>query len=586
MMIVNDREKLNSVIPALLSCNKPTIDVLVTGDNFFGNTKEGKDMLVSITVYDGKESYYFPFRHAEGENAPLALLSFFGVFLNNDSRVYECWDSKTILHALRNDNIGMPPNNIMDGMLGLHLFSENEESLDIRDVRVKYQLCDPAYMEGVLYDGLKIKCKELGLKVGNSDMRYQMYLLPPEVVAPYACKRAEVIHNAVGFLTQALMQDDSYEVWQQVNLYAYVTAKMEEAGFYINTETLDAYAEEAEMNYSLISTALSQEAGNTINPMSSEQICGVFGIQTSSKDVLQSIAEEGSKWSGMAQKVLDARAWKSVCSRYYSPYRTKIDRSGALHCTFDLTGTYTGRSSCSNPNLQAVAKKTDVFKVKDIFEARAGYTLIQADYKQAELRLATFYIQDEELTNLFESGADLHDATAEALNMPRHVAKQINFSVIYGVGAGTLAKIAKISEDEAKEYIENYHVSHPGFRALTQKCEDIAAYDKRLELWSGRKRHFRSPKDVPHKAMANLIQGGVAEIVRVAATKLHFALQDIGGRLILQVHDSLIAEVPDNSLSVALPLMYEVMCDFPFTPSVDVDMCYGKCWGEMEDWRP
>ena len=136
----------------------------------------------------------------------------------------------------------------------------------------------------------------------------------------------------------------------------------------------------------------------------------------------------------------------------------------------------------------------------------------------------------------------------------------------------------------AKDYLERYHNLYPGFRRLMSQCEDFAKQNGYIKMWTGRTRHFNVPQADPHKAMSNLIQGGVAEIVRVAISRLFPAVRELGGNMLLQVHDSVIFEIPDENLEVALPTIKMIMEDFDFVPHVGVDLEYGKSWGLFQKW--
>ena len=118
------------------------------------------------------------------------------------------------------------------------------------------------------------------------------------------------------------------------------------------------------------------------------------------------------------------------------------------------------------------------------------------------------------------------------------------------------------------------------------QCEEFAKQNGYIEMWTGRLRHFNVPQADPHKAMSNLIQGGVAEIVRVAISRLFPAITDIGGYLLMQVHDSVIFEVPDEQLNVALPTIKIIMEDMDFSPRPGVDIEFGKSWGLFQKWTP
>ena len=211
--------------------------------------------------------------------------------------------------------------------------------------------------------------------------------------------------------------------------------------------------------------------------------------------------------------------------------------------------------------------------------------MIQSDYKQAEMRLVTHYTKDPLMKELIESDADLHSETANRLGIPRQAAKRLNFSVIYGIGAKHLSESLRVDLPVARDYLEKYHGLYPGFRKLMYQCEDFAKQEGYIKMWTGRTRHFNVPEADPHKAMSNLIQGGVAEIVRVAISRLFPAVRDLGGYMLLQVHDSVIFEIPDENLAIALPAIKMIMEDFDFVPHVGVDVEYGKSWGTFKKWH-
>jgi DNA polymerase I len=156
---------------------------------------------------------------------------------------------------------------------------------------------------------------------------------------------------------------------------------------------------------------------------------------------------------------------------------------------------------------------------------------------------------------------------------------------VYGVGAPSLSKSLKIDQKTAKEYLDKYHGLYPGFRKLIKLCEQKAEQEGEIVVWTGRKRHYNMVGMDSHKAMSNLIQGGVAEIARVAISRLYPAISDLGGHMLLQVHDSVMFEIPDDKLGVALPTIKMIMEDFDFVPAVGVDIEFGKSWGTLEKWE-
>lgn len=588
-MLIDTVEKLEAIKPTLLACTDPAVDTETTGLSIFGNAKRKQDVIIGYAIDDGVDAYYFPFRHAQGTNLPLSELEFFQKYLSDPHRTFIGWNYNYDLHMMEFDGVPIAPT-FKDVMLGLHLLNENEPDFKLKSVADRYNIGDGSLQESILEDKVFEECKRLGLECSRSpradnNTKSMMYVLDPKDVEPYACDDVRLTRKLCEMVEPALKHFNLYEIWRQVNYYSYVVCLMEHRGMHVDKSTIEQYQQEAVEHFQKAQEALNNAAGFELNPNSSKKVCEFLGVQSSAAEVLVNVIDAGGKDAENAKLVQEARGWKSVDSRYYTPYLQSIDVNNDLHCSLNLIGTYTGRLSCSNPNLQAVAKSTEVFKVKDVFVARPGFTMIQADYKQAEMRLVTHYTKDKVMKDLIESDADLHSATAKMLDIPRNAAKRINFSVIYGIGYKHLAENLRVEQKVAKDYLERYHGLYPGFRKLMYECEDFAKEYGYIEMWTGRLRHFNTPACDPHKAMSNLIQGGVAEIVRVAISRLFPAITDLGGYMLLQVHDSVIFEIPDENLQVALPTIKYIMEDFDFVPRVGVDIEYGKSWGTFEKWN-
>lgn len=588
-MLIDTVEKLEEIKPSLLSCMNPTVDVETTGLSIFGSESRKKDMVIGYAIHDGNEAYYLPFRHKQGNNLPGECIWFLRKYLSNPNRTYGGWNYNYDLHMMEtSDLISIAPN-FEDAMLALHLINENEPNFKLKDVADRYGIGDGSLQESILEEKVFEECQKLGLECSKSpraanNTKSMMYVLPPSEVEPYACDDVRLTRQLLEMLIPALKSFGLYEIWKQINYYSYIICQMEHIGMRIDPDTIHRYKEEAVEHFNNAQKRLNDAAGFELNPNSPKKVCAFLGVQSSAAEVLQNLIDAGGKDGENAKLVQEARGWKSVDSRYYTPYLQAMDSDYNLHCSLNLIGTYTGRLSCSNPNLQAVAKSTEVFKVKDVFVARPGYIMIQADYKQAEMRLVTHYTKDPLMKELIENNADLHSETANRLGIPRQAAKRLNFSVIYGVGAKSLAENLRVDFHVAKDYLEKYHGLYPGFRKLLYKCEDFAKENGYIEMWTGRLRHFNVPQADPHKAMSNLIQGGVAEIVRVAISRLFPAMRDIGGRMLMQVHDSIMFEVPENQINVALPTIKNIMEDFDFDPLPGVDIEYGYSWGTFKKW--
>lgn len=588
-MLVDTVEKLEKIKPTLLSCMNPTVDIESTGLSIFGCAERKRDVIIGYAIHDGTEAYYLPFRHMQGNNLPLECLQFLQKFLSDPNRTYGGWNYNFDMHMMAFDGVPIATN-IEDGELALHLYNENEPNFKLKETADRYHIGDGSLQESILEEKVFEECQRLGLECSRSknaanNTKSMMYVLPASEVEPYACDDVRLTRQLIELLTPALKQAGLYEIWKQINYYSTIICRMEHYGMHIDADIIKRYQLEAEDKFAEAQKKLNEAAGFELNPNSSKKVCEFLGVQSSSAEVLTNVIDAGGKLAEDAKLVQIARGWKSVDSRYYTPYLNLMDDNEDLHCNLNLIGTYTGRLSCSNPNLQAVAKSTEVFKVKDVFTARKGFLMIQADYKQAEMRLVTHYTRDKLMKELIENDADLHSETANRLNIPRQAAKRLNFSVIYGVGAKTLAENLRVALPVAKDYLEKYHGLYPGFRKLMYQCEDFAKMNGYIEMWTGRLRHFNVKEADPHKAMSNLIQGGVAEIVRVAISRLFPAISDIGGRMLMQVHDSIIFEVPEDQINIALPTIQLIMEDFEFDPKPGVDIEYGYSWGLFQKWK-
>lgn len=589
-MLVNTIEAFENLKPELLACTDPCVDTETTGLSIFGSAKRKRDKVIGISIDTGKDAYYFPFRHAQGTNLPIVCMKFFQKYLSNPNRTYGGFNYSYDLHMMAFDGIDIAPN-FEDAMLAVHLLNENEPSFKLKEICDRYGIGSGSLQESILEDKVYEECQRQGIACSRSprtenNTKSMMYVLDPADVEPYACDDVRLTRALLDMVRPALQYYGLYDIWKQVNYYSYVVTLMEHKGMLVNPDTIARYRQEAEDHAKAAKERLNAKAGFDLNPNSSKKVCEFLGVKSSSAERLAELVDAGGEGAERAKLVQEARGWLSVDSRYYTPYTESMDQNHVLHCSLNLIGTYTGRLSCSSPNLQAVAKQTEVFKVKDVFEARPGHVMIQADYKQAEMRLVTHYTKDKTMRELIESDADLHSATAELLGIPRNAAKRINFSVIYGIGYKHLAENLRVEQEVAKDYLERYHKLYPGFRKLMYQCEDFAKQNGYIKMWTGRMRHFNVPEADPHKAMSNLIQGGVAEIVRVAISRLYPAMRDLGGHMLLQVHDSVMFEVPDSNLEVALPTIKTIMEDFNFVPAVGVDIEYGRSWGTFKKWKP
>ena len=264
-----------------------------------------------------------------------------------------------------------------------------------------------------------------------------------------------------------------------------------------------------------------------------------------------------------AKKVLAFRGWQKAVSSYYKPYQILLSPDGRLRPNYKLHGTVTGRLSCEKPNLQQIPKEGDKpwsGPIKLCFTPRPGYKLVEVDYSQLELRLATAYSREESLMGVFESGRDIFTEMSVELKHTRHETKTLVYSIQYGAGVNRISNVFGVSRLEAKNIIDNFYHTYPGFRKMTKLCEQLVYKQKYLKLLSGRKRHFNN-KDEARKSFNSLIQGGAADLVERAMVRVFEKVDGEDCRMLLQVHDSIIFEMKEDKVYELVPKIIDLMVD-------------------------
>lgn len=272
--------------------------------------------------------------------------------------------------------------------------------------------------------------------------------------------------------------------------------------------------------------------------------------------------------SPVANLIKEFRGWSKAISASYKPYLNRVDRDGRLRCNYKTHGTVSGRLSCAEPNLQQVPKASDKVwngKVKNCFIPKDGYTLVEFDYSQLELRLGTAYAGEESLKQVFAEGRDIFDEMSAQLGMTRQDTKTLVYSMQYGAGEKRIMAAFGVTRPEAKRLRENYFNTYPRFKNLSDVASMRAQQMGRARIWSGRYRHFQHPSE-SYKALNSIIQGGAADIVERIMVRAFDEIDNPECQLLLQVHDSLLWEIKTEKLDEyserILNLMQDVQPDF------------------------
>ena len=328
---------------------------------------------------------------------------------------------------------------------------------------------------------------------------------------------------------------------------------------------------------------------------------GKSGQYSTDVNELERLAGEGVQCASL---VLEWRQLTKLKSTYTDALQAQINpQTGRVHTSFSLTGAQTGRLSSNDPNLQNIPIRTEIGrKIRDAFIADEGYKLLSADYSQIELRLAAQMADVPQLKEAFRNGVDIHSLTAEELfgrvdRDTRNQAKTINFAILYGSSAWGIAGRLGLPKDEGKAIIDRYYERFPGIRAFTHATLSFVREHGFTQTLFGRKTHFepniRSPNPsiragAERAAINAPIQGTSADLIKRAMARMDGALADagLGGvKMLLQVHDELVFEVPNGQEEAAATVIKQVMAkaaepairlDVP----LDVEVGWGAHWGE------
>lgn len=563
--------------------------------------------LCGISLKCNERVFYFPFRHGIGMgeiNLPLPLLQDFKEILTCDWVVYLGHNYKFDLQMFYVDGITVPKH-IEDTQLAAHLMNENEYDYKNGNIvfingkpKTMYRLKELSdrYVGGTSsMEEAELERKLIkvwGYAKTAKEAKGRMWMLAPEHVAPYAIQDVVITRALRDFYIPHLKTWRLYDIWQESNEYEVVATWMEIHGMQLDIPLMDQYMKQSIPKAEEYLKKLQEIAGYALNPRSNPQMSAFMGMKSTAKERLDEIKESLAPLPSNPNytvkdviKILETyRSYEKVNVNYYEKFVRMMDENNVIHTSIHMTGTISGRWSMSDPPMQAIPRYSDIYKVKDVFIARPGFTLVEADHSQAEMRLANHYTKDEVMREKILRGADLHQETADVLNIPRNAAKRMNFGCVYGIGKVSIARQLYIDEELAAQYLNKYHGLYKGFKTLSRTTEAMADQRGYIRLWTGRVRRY-DQYNPTHKSMSNLIQGAVAEIIRYCILRTYRELNQHGVKLLLQVHDSILFEVPDDILFDVLPVISKIMTDFDFEIPLKVDIKYGKSWGNMKLWK-
>lgn len=489
---------------------------------------------------------------SESENFTDFIHSFFG----SDNKKFT-YNSKH-LHRLAARE-GIECKNVAgDLMLSAYLLKPSDNKYDIEHLCLEYGVALPEYKNSL----------------GGEDKNVSL----AAVLEPLFKKTDALLEEA----DQTALLDD-------IELpLARVLAKMEIYGFSVDKEGIETFGKSLSGRINELTELIYQQVGHEFNINSPKQL-GValfedMGLPCKKKtksgystnaDVLESLRYENP----VIEYILEYRSLTKLKSTYCDGLLKVIAPDGRIHTSFNQVETRTGRISSLEPNLQNIPIRTDLGReMRKFFVAGEHKKLVDADYSQIELRVLSDLANDENMINAFNTGVDIHTNTAsQVFGMPvdmitpklRSRAKAVNFGIVYGIGAFSLAKDIGVTRKEAQEYINNYLATYSGVDHYMKHMIDLAKEKGYSETLFKRRRYLPELSSSNHmlrsfgeRVARNMpIQGTAADIIKIAMIRVDRRLteENMKSRLILQVHDELIVEAPDDEADKALAIVTEEM---------------------------
>ena len=438
--------------------------------------------------------------------------------------------------------------------------------------------------------------------------------LTPEQICNYACEDADITLQLKQVLENELRKNNAEELFYHIEMpLVPVLAQMEINGVTINTESLKQSSVHFSQRLALLEQEIYRLAGETFNIASPKQVGDILfgklkivekpkktksGQFITSEEVLQGLKGKHP----VVEKILDHRGLKKLLSTYISTLPDLINpETGRIHTSFNQAVTATGRLSSSNPNLQNIPiRDEDGKEIRKAFIPDAGCTFFSADYSQIELRIMAHLSQDQAMIEAFNSGQDIHAATAaKVYKVPieevtadmRRKAKTANFGIIYGISVFGLAERMNVSRGEAKELIDEYFATYPHIKAYMETCKEEARRLGYVETVFHRKRylpdinsHNATVRGYAERNAINApIQGSAADIIKVAMARIYrrFKQENIRSKMILQVHDELnFSVLPEEKDLVRQIVIEEMERAYPLSVPLKADCGWGTNWLE------
>lgn len=597
--IVDSQEKLNKCVNVLTKAKMIAFDTETTSTNAMQAELVG----ISLAVAQD-EGFYIPVGHLSGKQLTLKeVISALKAPLSDPEIAKIAHNAKFDMLIL--ERVGLPVSPVtFDTMIAEWLINPDSRNLGLKNmawVKLGYEMT------------------QIEALIGTGRSQITMEAVPIAQAASYAVADAVVTLRLHGMLQKELEQVNALELFNTVEMpLVPILAQMEMNGVALDKDFLENFGKELETSLHDIEYKIYGLVGEPFNINSTQQLSDMLfkrlGLEPPDRSrkttsgflsTAAGVLEDMRGQHEVVDLILEYREIAKLKSTYVDSLPLQINpHTGRVHTSFNQTGTVTGRIASSDPNLQNIPTRSELGrKVRFGFVAEPGNLLLAVDYSQIELRIVSHMAQDEAMKDAFRNGQDIHATTAAAIfDVPlekvtkdqRRHAKAINFGLIYGMSPYGLTRSTDLTLAEAENFVKAYFARFPGVKAYLDGTRKTATERGYVETLLGRRRYFPNLKSGTNfnlrqreerEAINAPIQGTAADIIKLAMLDLPARLKeaDLSAKLLLQVHDELILELPKAELPQTAALVKQVM-ENAYTLSIPVttDARSGASWGELE----
>jgi DNA polymerase I len=600
-LIVNTVEALQVLVKSLRDAGGFALDTETTSDDPWHAELVG----ISFSMAPG-EAYYIPVGHIQtidgqepGNQLPLAFV------LEKLRPVLEDSTIRKYMHNAKYDMLLLLHSGVtlcglaFDTMVGAYLIDPGRRGLGLKDQ---------------VFQRLGYVMTPISQLIGTGSKMISMAQVPIRLAADYAGADADMTLRLVEPIMDELRRHSLLDLYYNIELPLLpVLMQMEVFGVALDGDFLRNLDVKLSEQISALEKEIYDAVGHRFNINSTRQLGDILfgelklpagkknktGFSVSA-DVIESLRGKHP----IVDHLLDYRQLTKLKSTYVDGLLALMDPvTGRVHTTFSQTTASSGRLSSSNPNLQNIPVRTDVGRqIRRAFIADPSYVLLTADYSQFELRILAHITHEPRLVEAFSQEEDIHTITAASLfNIPvsqvtkdqRRLAKTVVYAVLYGQSAFGLAQITGMSNSEAAEFIKRYHETFPHIKDYVESTLHQARKQGYVNTLFGRKRFFPDMHGLPfnerqaleREAINMPIQGGNADLIKIAMIRIQHAIEEkhLKTRMILQVHDELVFEVPVEELERARALVKRLMEDvYALDVPIKIEIKVGRNWYEAE----